>query len=565
VVNLSGDVKGFITPVMVLVWPIAGLGVDALSRWLTSPRTLRRTAGALALAAAAAMPISNLATNYHDSNHSGDTADARLLRGVYHQLPDRAAIVVENYFYDMGLHYLMLTGEGGPDRGIRRIGFSAGAVRDAASQGRRVFGFAGAATYLAAEGLRFERAALSGPAIDEWLRTLPRGTVMVGAAAYAPVPSELVGTVARGPGRSRAFSAFARVVGQSSAAWTTSDEPMSIDVNPDRLESALPPFPGAVRAVVDAHGARVEVAGRTVAAAATGLAIAAFTPAGALALAFDVPADRPFRVPFEGSLYELKGVSPCETITTSGWTDVTPVLSTGSWVATMSGVRSVAIESVLGTSAGAQVRSTELLGGGLMRTTVHPVDPDRTQVLLTELSRAGEGRPVFRLALDRAGVPGKARLRPGTDAAPVTLCAHTPLPLFSAGDDRAVLRPDFESEAYFGAGWSDAERLPTGRVRRAHDRAALLLPLASEYEYRVALDVVAAAGTRMAIAVNGEAAGACAPGGGNPCEVVLPARAVHDGINTLTLSAQPPVPALGFTLQGARLERHAVRDAAPSR
>lgn len=561
VVNLSGDVKGFITPVMVLLWPLAGLGFDAIWRWLESPRMLRPNLGILAVIAAAATPFANFVGNYKDADHSGDTANARLLRGVYRQLPDRAAVVAENYWYDMGLHYLMLTGEGGPDKGIVRTGFSARAVRDAARDGRRVFAFAGAATFLGAEGLRFERAALVGPSLDEWLRALPRGTVIVGASAYAPVPFELSGTGARGRGRARAFSAFARIVGHSGAAWSADDAAISLDVQPGVLKSALPVFPGAVRASVDERGARIEIAGRTVAQAATGLAIGVFTPDGALSQVFDFPPGQPLRVPFEGSLYELRGESPCVEITTDAWSDVTHVLSTGSWVATLPAVGSVVIESVLSEPRGVRARSTELLGGGAARTVGPTLNADGSEVLVTELTRTGEGRPVFRLALDHPPVQARARVRPGGARSSVTVCGHAMLPLFPDGGTHAVLRPDFESEAYFGAGWGDVERTPTGRVRRGQDRATLLLPLQLGYDYRLSLDLAGAAGTRIDIVFDEAAVGACELRSGVTCEVALP-RVLREGINTLTLSAQrsPATTPQGvvLTLQGARILRHAI-------
>ena len=136
------------------------------------------------------------------------------------------------------------------------------------------------------------------------------------------------------------------------------------------------------------------------------------------------------------------------------------------------------------------------------------------------------------------------------------------LPLFPDGSAHAVLRPDFESEAYFGAGWSDAERTATGRVRRAQDRATLLLPLQPGYDYRLSLDLAGAAGTRIDIVVNESPAGACELRRGMPCEAALPHGMMREGINTVTLSARPSPatsqPEETLTLQGARILRHPV-------
>ena len=140
------------------------------------------------------------------------------------------------------------------------------------------------------------------------------------------------------------------------------------------------------------------------------------------------------------------------------------------------------------------------------------------------------------------------------------MCAHPPPALFPAGADRAVLKPDFETEAYFGAGWHDAERTPTGRVRRADDRATLLLPLTTGYRYQISLDLVATIPSRIDVALNGSVVGGCELGGqGTSCEVTVSSGIVRDGVNALTLTALrlPSSAAPSVILQGARIVRRA--------
>ncbi len=121
VVNLQGDTNGFITPVMALVWPIAGYGLDATARWLQSfrlvvgvealgravpsLRRIRLNLGHGLLAAAMAMPIASLYANYAAADQSGNTDQARVLRAMFAQLPDRGAVVAEDYFLDSALQY----------------------------------------------------------------------------------------------------------------------------------------------------------------------------------------------------------------------------------------------------------------------------------------------------------------------------------------------------------------------------------------------------------------------------------------------------------------------------
>lgn len=182
--------------------------------------------------------------------------------------------------------------------------------------------------------------------------------------------------------------------------------------------------------------------------------------------------------------------------------------------------------------------------------------------LLIELTRTGERRPVFRLALDRVPVRARARLAAGGTQSRVTVCAHVPYPLFAAGRDRTVLRPDFESEAYFGAGWGDAQRTATGPVRRAGRRATLLLPLEDGYRYHASFDIVAAATASLDVTLNGNAVGTCDLRETVLCEVDLPRGMARNGVNTLSLTARgSEAPSQGslLTFRGARIQRFSVR------
>ena len=129
VVNLRGDTNGFITPAMALLWPLAGYGLDAIARWLQSfrvvlgveaisravpsLRSIRLNLGHGLLAAAMAMPIASLYANYAAADQSGNTDQARVLRSMFAQLPDRAAVVAEDYFLDSALQYPDLYRRGG--------------------------------------------------------------------------------------------------------------------------------------------------------------------------------------------------------------------------------------------------------------------------------------------------------------------------------------------------------------------------------------------------------------------------------------------------------------------
>src|SRR5262249_10523530 len=150
----------------------------------------------------------------------------------------------------------------------------------------------------------------------------------------------------------------------------------------------------------------------------------------------------------------------------------------------------------------------EMLTAGVTRQVSRTVGADGTVTLVMELTRNVYGRPLFRMAVDNPPSQARARVRSGGMESKVTLCAHRPPPLFQAESDRAAVRPDFESEAYFGSGWRDSERVSTGRVRRADSRATLLLPLAAGYSYQLSLDF-ARTPAYLDTSLNGEMVGAC--------------------------------------------------------
>jgi hypothetical protein len=169
------------------------------------------------------------------------------------------------------------------------------------------------------------------------------------------------------------------------------------------------------------------------------------------------------------------------------------------------------------------------------------------EVLVTELARQGS-RPVFRLAADSPGVQGRARLKSGGVQASLRLCAQVPRPLFRRQENVAVVTPDFDEEAYFGAGWSNAERTPNGYVRRSDHGGTLLLPFSEAWGYKLSLDLVGTG--RVEVSLNRMLFGVCELPDPAPCEVNVPPGWMIDGINALTISAPG-----SLTFQGARIRR----------
>jgi hypothetical protein len=572
VVNLRGDTNGFITPAMTLLWPLAGygldatarrlqslrlvLGLEALGRAVPSLRSIRLNLGHGLLAAAMAIPISSLVANYSAADQSRNTDQARVLRAMYTQLPDRSAVVAEDYFLDSALQYLIFTGEAGT-HDVSRLGFSADEVRAAARDGRRVFALSTGATFLETQGLRFERTRFDGRRLDEWRASLPTGTIVVGATAHTPIPRELFDprqrqAITAGP--TRPFNAFALVVGRPAIESREEGVAALLAVDAALLRLPLPGLPGRLEASASASGARIELSGRTVAEIDYGIALGVFAPDGALLTTLALPAGQPQTVPLESSVYELRGEAPCVGVSTDAWSDVSPVLGTGSVLTSLSGLGSVAMETELAGPGSDGVRAAELLGAGDIRIVDQRRSPDGSDAMVAELVRTRNRRPAFRLGFDSSSRSGRAKLRPGGVQSSVTICVQVPAALLTNRAAGAVT-PHFDQEAYFGAGWSGPERSSTGTVRRGASGATLLLPLDAGDSYRLTLDVVGLLAPPIEIRLNGQSLGTCAPHARAPCEVTLPAVLVKAGVNDVTLSFGPPADAdpMPLTFRGAQI------------
>jgi hypothetical protein len=139
------------------------------------------------------------------------------------------------------------------------------------------------------------------------------------------------------------------------------------------------------------------------------------------------------------------------------------------------------------------------------------------------------------------------------------VCSLPPTPLFRDNSNVDVLRPHFDNESYFGAGWSQVQFAGTGRLRFAEAHAALLLPFESGYSYRIMLDLSGPPHSQTSIDLNGVAAGTCSPGETRTCAVEVQPLADAGPVSALTLVTRDadgaPIAQRRLTFRGARIER----------
>ena len=548
IVNMYGDVQGFITPVVVLLWPLAALGLESACSMVPAAGRTRTVALAAVLALAVAMPASGLIANYEESDQSRQTTAARFLRDIYAHVPARSGIVAENYFYDMAQEYFSATGEAGPLRDVIRVGYSSAEVRAAAADGRRVFAFAGAAATLAAEGLWFERVPLADKPLQDWLRELPLETVVIGATALAALPFDpaiLGHPDARGPGRAAPYEAFVMVAGRGRAAWSRDEHRASIAANQASVGAPFSRVPASLEARADERGATVLAGGRPIGDVSSGLVLAAFIPDGGPPQVAELTPGDPMHVGASGAIYELQSESECARLTRGEWQEIGHVLSTGSAVAMLAELAKAVIE-IRVPGEGAVADAGHLLGEG--DTSLQQRQEGNELVLEWRFARSGERRPLFRLALDRPVDAARARVAPGSDVSAATLCSHRPWrPAAAPGSTRLHISANFEDEAFFGAGWSRADRQPEGALRRGRDRATLFVPLQPNVGYQLKLALAAAAPSSIAVLVDGERAGTCRIGNERTCEVTIPASTPRKATSVVRLVVTGSAAPSGFT------------------
>ena len=560
VLNVGGDVKGFITPLMMFVWPFAAIGADAVSRAVAA-LSRRRLAGLVAGGvAAAALPLVNVSANYKDADQSRMVETGEFFRALHTQLPDNAGVVTEDYFFSSSLYYYRLTPDAPGGRQLVPVPFDAPAVRETA-KAQPVYAFAGAATFFAVEGLQFVPIAIEGLPLNEWLARLPKGAVLAGATSYAagPVDLEAVGHPnARPAGRAQNFESFAVVVDRPGEAWTKDYRPVTLVVDQPTLGAPVPSFGGTLRATADERGARVELDQQTVVSTPGGVALVAFWPDGTLMEAIDFPDRGPWSVPYHGAVYRLAGEVPCVNVTRDSWVDVSPALVTGSAVTTLLQKATVVLETRFADGAPGAVTAAGIHGDSDARTVSVQPEAAGASLWTSELTRFGGRRTVFRLAMDRLGVRAVARIKSDVESM-IRLCGFPPTPLFRTGNSVDLIRPNFENEGYFGPGWSGVEQSGTGRIRYADAHAAFLLPLEPGYSYRVTFDLSGPAQSVTSIDLNGIVAGSCATGEVRTCSVEVGPAVGAGPVSILTLNTRGtdgvPMAPRKLRFRGARIER----------
>ena len=515
IANLWGDVVGFITPVIVLLWALAAYGLEAIIRAIRP-----RDSAVNAVAAAALMlPIWNLYAIYPAIEPLRRPGDGPGLRAMYGRLPPNSAVVAHNYFIARIFNYLDFSNEYDPDPSPEFLFNDAGQVKAAAAGGRQVFALDAAVPWLTAQGLQFEPTGLSRQSLEGWIDEQPDGTVIVAAAAgrlfpVAWLPADLRATAARRAN----FSAL---------TWIVGAQPQ-LDQRDDRVVlETLAPDGRSLSIVADDDGARVQWGDGVVSAIDRGFTVVAIRPTGRLAGHWEVAPDEEPAIELPPVAYVLRAELPCDVLRTGQRIDVSRILADGGWYATVDG-RQTNVEIKI-EGAGSASAWRHFLSNGRGKA---DVDPAGSRLII-------DGAPGTRAAARFSMAPKQpavaATLLSSDHAVRVCQAPVPPLPATGAFEIGATV------DGRFGPGWHLAEDAGTERFRWSQRSSTLQWRLPSAADVRLILRLRAAHpdGATVRATMNGGEVSTCKlpPGTWVDCRLSVTSAQTREGLNELTLAS----------------------------
>ncbi len=514
IANLWGDVVGFLTAVVVLLWPLAAFGLHAVVRALTARDSALIAAGAGALL----LPLWNLYTIQPAIERLRQPGEGPALRAIYQRLPPNSALVAHNYFIARILNYLHYSNEYDPDPNPRLLDNDADRVRAAAAEGRAVFALDAAVPWLTSQGLRFEPAGLSSQPFERWLADQPAGTTVLMASAGRPLPLEWLPASSRNrTGRPANFGAV---------AWTTGQPDIQIEQH-DSSASIRRELGGrSLVACANDEGPQVVWGDDVVAAIDRGLAVVVINPGGRLIGRWRFRQEEAPHAELSPSAFVLRGEVPCETLRTTQHLDVSKVLADGGWHATVEG-RGTAEITINGAAPPGEWRLHLTNGRGEAS-----IDAATSRVML---NAAPGTRSVFRLSIPLPRTPITATLESSDHAVRVCQDLVRALPPTGALD----VGPDHDGR--FGSGWHLAEEAGTQRYRWSMRTSSVRWRMEQPADMRWLLRLRAAHanGATLRASLNGVELPSCTlpAGAWIDCRLDAPASATRAGLNDLQLSS----------------------------
>jgi hypothetical protein len=533
IANLWGDVVGFITPVIVLLWTLAAYGLEAIVRAM-NPR-LVTPVGAIVLA----LPLWNLYAIYPRIQPLLNPGEAPALREMYEQLPPNSAVVAHNYFIARILNYLDFSNEYEPDPSPKLLFNDVNQVKAAAAEGRQVFALEEAVRWLTSQGLLFEPTPLTQQRWATWFGSLPDGVAIAEAAAgtqMPPAPGEPPSDVGR-------LSNFAVQLFRTGDIAEIGTDNTQAFISREIIGRSL-------NIASSDAGAEIKWGDDVLVAIDRGFAAAAITPNGRVIARWTALSGEDTEPPLHPMAFVLRGEAPCEVLRTGQQVDVSEILSEGGWYASIDGRQIPASISITGGGPPADWRHQLSNGRGKAA-----IEPDHSRLLLDGVPGT---RAVFQLSL-APNQPSVLATLESSDHA-VRVCQIVVPRLRPTG----ALETGPAADAHFGVGWHSAEDAGTQHFRWSRRTSTLRwrMEAASAMRFILPLRAAHADGATIRASINGVDVGTCAlpKGTWTECRIEVEAGRTRRGINELTLTSDTTAAGregdpreLAFAMQAGRV------------
>jgi hypothetical protein len=559
------DTPVFLIPSVLVLWLIAACGLERIVRLIGPHRSLAVLAGAASLA----LPLWLLASNFKASDRSRDVQAAVELDRLFEALPDRSALVSEDFILDRMVAYKLLGEQSAGARRIEQVPRNAAAVRSRLARGLTVYGSRRAARALRHEGLDigFDPLRLIEGRLDGRLARLPDGAIVAVAAPaqfarqFAAARGAAFGAIG-GPATLAPVAANVAIVGVrgTSGAAVQRVSPLDVDLSlgaDQEIGTTGAHGRAAIELRIGATEATIRYAGRDVLRTDAGIGVAIWTADGRLSqTAVLQPADG-FRIPLHSAslpFYIVRGVMSGQTLDAQEWTDLSAAVATGSTMVRVPGGATLVVYVV--DDGALDPRAFEW--SDRARVDVAAFGADRRETLRARLSEDGVGtlpveaaERVYRMEVEASrgrsvsvvlalgGVPSRAIGRVTRSGVREHASAY-------AIDTRGLLRvQDRETELLLtgrdeqaqliGSGWSGVESDEAGPYRWMTARdARLVLPASHAGARRIRLQVLHTAddGAAIGLRMNGtELSALPLRAGWHTYEWTVPDGLIREGAN----------------------------------
>jgi uncharacterized membrane protein len=564
------DTPVFLIPTILVLWLLAAVAAEQAigiaGRWPWA---------ALALGVATlSLPAWNLTHNFATTDRSRDTTSAVVLDAVFRVLPDRTALVHEDFLVDRMVMFKLLGDRAAAGRRIELVDRHADAVQRRRADGASVFAFGKAARRLRYDALNFAFAPLplTGGLLTEVLSRLTDGTI-VALAVPAGHARRFAATGASladigGPlDLARSGLSNVATVGVRGAhrGAILRIDPSDIQIGVDAghlIGDTGVVAPEAIEVQSTAAEAAIRQGARDIVRTVAGAAVAIWRADGTLQEAFVLQADDHFRVPLLAgplSLYPLRGTWSSQEIRTE-WGDAMSAFRTGSAMARVRAGQTAVLYVGDGARLAPRVidRSSERVKTRVTRLDGSTGDTGRARLEAEQVKSTGlrEDAHVYRIEMTASGTrPASVLLALGgvpAHAVGRVISSHASrtAELFSVDTEGLLRTPDRISEVLLmarddqaqltGDGWSSVDWDDFSAYRwMTSTEAQFLLPIARGPASRIRLQALLgehAVPTMISLRLNRVE---CPPQplhtGWHAYEWIVPAGALSSGTNEVAV------------------------------